>query len=199
MGTGERSPLCCQWTRFAYDHPHLCCASTKWYDDKIAELAPVHNAYLTSDAASAKSFIEASHVVWAGIADALMLLEGSVRLPYALGDQVSLADLHVGAWLARILAVAKAVEPSAQDELAALNKALQHPNLQDSASAAKGVGEKVCHDWLCSESSTNDGNAEADTRLLLPLHRSQRTGHPSNSASPSRKSTQTGRIDGPKS
>ncbi|RXK35185.1 hypothetical protein M231_07556 [Tremella mesenterica] len=51
-----------------------------------------------------KAFFVASKKVWThGIPDVLRKMESYIRGPYLLGDQVCLADLHVIAWLSRII------------------------------------------------------------------------------------------------
>ncbi|RSH93308.1 hypothetical protein EHS25_007662 [Saitozyma podzolica] len=52
-------------------------------------------------------FFEASKKAWnEGVPDTLSKLEDSIKGLYALGDQVSLADLHVIAWMARLISLA---------------------------------------------------------------------------------------------
>ncbi|KAK4688502.1 hypothetical protein P7C73_g1600, partial [Tremellales sp. Uapishka_1] len=54
-----------------------------------------------------KAFFKASKAVWAeGVPDVMGKLESTIKGPYALGDQVSLADFHLISWLARLVAVA---------------------------------------------------------------------------------------------
>lgn len=121
---------------------HMTEQLVKWYNDKIAELAPLHAAYLTDDQQAAQGFVQQSHKIWAGVVIVLAELERKLVLPFAIGDQISIADVHLIAWLARVMAVATAVEGD-QDELAALEKALHHASLQGTPAAHAGVGEKV--------------------------------------------------------
>ncbi|GAA6001087.1 glutathione S-transferase family protein [Rhodotorula paludigena] len=53
---------------------------------------------------------EKAKKLWTGIGETLQTLETKFEpnAVYLVGDQISLADLHVGAWLARLLAVAGA-------------------------------------------------------------------------------------------
>lgn len=66
------------------------------------------------------------------------MLEG----PFALGDQISLADLHLIAWLARLMAVSTQIEKE-PDEIVALEKALTHDCLKNNAFAKRGLSSKV--------------------------------------------------------
>lgn len=97
---------------------------------------------MDKDAASGQNFVAASSVLWNSVANGLTQIEGSLKLPFALGDQLSLADLHLMAWLARVLFVAQLVEGES-DEIQALSKALQNNILKDNKDAQKGVGENV--------------------------------------------------------
>jgi len=47
-------------------------------------------------------YFKAAAQAWAGLKDVLVQLSGEIIGPYALGDQLSIADLHLAAWLARI-------------------------------------------------------------------------------------------------
>ncbi|GAA5863422.1 hypothetical protein JCM3774_005286 [Rhodotorula dairenensis] len=81
-----------------------------------------------------------ANALWQNVAETLAYLEAQldVKAPFLLGDQVSLADLHAGAWVARILACAGATaiaEPAAA--LAALES-----NLPGSGSTAIGPKTK---------------------------------------------------------
>ncbi|GAA5963719.1 hypothetical protein JCM8115_004253 [Rhodotorula mucilaginosa] len=68
--------------------------------------------------------------LWRNVGETLAYLEAQldVKAPFLLGDQVSLADLHAGAWLARILACAGATSISDPDSaLSALESNLSAP------------------------------------------------------------------------
>lgn len=47
-------------------------------------------------------FFKAAAQAWAGLKDVLVQLSKEIIGPYTLGDQISIADLHLAAWLARI-------------------------------------------------------------------------------------------------
>lgn len=57
-------------------------------------------------------------------------LEAKLTGPYALGDQVCLADVHLMAWFARIFAVASGLPGAPADEVKALNEALAYKGLE---------------------------------------------------------------------
>lgn len=119
-------------------------ALLKWYDDKIATLAPLNKAYLDKDAAASLKFIEAGVQLWKNVAALVAQLENEIRGPFILGGQISLVDLQVGAWLARVQAVAKGLYGDAKDSLDALDAALQWDGLGD---AKQHVGPNVRAYW----------------------------------------------------
>jgi len=54
-----------------------------------------------------EKFFEASRKAWSeSLPDVLNKLDQAMKGPYALGDHVSLADLHIISWLCRIVAIA---------------------------------------------------------------------------------------------
>ncbi|GAA5859963.1 hypothetical protein JCM1840_001818 [Sporobolomyces johnsonii] len=79
-----------------------------FYQKKLAEngglIAMYEGRHDSSD------WQKASLAMWAAVPKTLALLESKYEgdAPYLLGDQISLADLHVGAWFARVLACAGA-------------------------------------------------------------------------------------------
>lgn len=118
----------------------------KWYNDKLTEVETLHLAYLQSEPNATRAFLDISQAIWSGAASTLVELESKLVMPFALGDQVSLSDLHITAWLARVFSVACNVEGE-KDEVAAMGKALQHEILRDNKDAQKGLGEKVKQYW----------------------------------------------------
>ncbi|UZJ51378.1 hypothetical protein CBS101457_000698 [Exobasidium rhododendri] len=118
----------------------------KWYNDKTTELSPLHNVYLTPTPANTEAFIALSRRNWSFIVDTLYAVEKLIAGPYALGDQVSLADLHLIPWLARLMAIASQAEGE-KDEVVALEKALSHDCLATHALAKRGLGVKIKTYW----------------------------------------------------
>ncbi|KAI0639452.1 hypothetical protein C8Q77DRAFT_1081262 [Trametes polyzona] len=49
-----------------------------------------------------EAYLQASRSGWSGLKDVLNTLHQDIIGPYTLGDQLSIADLHLAAWLARI-------------------------------------------------------------------------------------------------
>lgn len=96
----------------------------KWYTDKIESQALLTNVYLHNDAASIQQLVQLTNETWKNVADAFATLEAKVQGPLALGDQVSLADLHLIPWLARIAATASGLVPNQADPLASLDAVL---------------------------------------------------------------------------
>ncbi|EST08609.1 Glutathione S-transferase, N-terminal [Kalmanozyma brasiliensis GHG001] len=110
----------------------------KWYANKIESQALLTSAYVNGDAAAIAQLTQATTAGWKAVGETLAKLETVVQGPFALGDQISLADLHVIPWLARLGAVATGLTGD-KDPLASLNAVL-------GASGGK-VGEKVRGLW----------------------------------------------------
>lgn len=125
-----------------------------WYDNKLSSLSSLTAAH-AGDASAGESHISATRDVWAGVASAISTLEKSIKGPYALGDQISLADIHLIAWLARVITVASGLpgaNPKGEgEEIDNLEKALRHSVLGSHPTAGAGVGPKVSRpsqqDW----------------------------------------------------
>lgn len=117
-------------------------STVQWYNDKLTELAPLHSVYLKPTATNTAQFVELSRQNWSNMIDVLQQVEQQLEGPFALGDQISLADLHVIAYLARLMAACCQLEGE-KDELVALEKALQHDCLKDNVYAKGGVSLKV--------------------------------------------------------
>jgi glutathione S-transferase len=77
--------------------------------------------------------------------DVLHQVSEEIQGPFALGDQISLADLHVIAFLARLMAVSCQLEGE-KDGVIALDKALGHECLKGHAHAQGGLSPKVRYD-----------------------------------------------------
>ncbi|GAA5966538.1 hypothetical protein JCM3765_000951 [Sporobolomyces pararoseus] len=77
-----------------------------FYEKKIAENGGLIAMY--EGKVDSTSWQQASQLMWSQVPKTLALLESKLEdtAPYLLGDQISLADLHVAAWFARILAAA---------------------------------------------------------------------------------------------
>ncbi len=109
----------------------------KWYADKIASQDLLTKVYVQNDSASIQQLIQLTNAGWKSVAETLAKLETKVQGPFALGDQISLADLHLVPWLARLAAVAGA--KSEVEAVKSLDKVLE-------GSGGK-VGEKVKGLW----------------------------------------------------
>lgn len=116
----------------------------QWYNDKEASLAPLRAAYIQADQEASQKFVQQSLQLWVGAANVLAELEKKILLPFVFGDQISLADLHITAWLARILFIASNLE-SDKDEISALKKVLT--KIEGSEEASRGLGPKLIQYW----------------------------------------------------
>lgn len=93
----------------------------KWYADKIESQSLLTRVYVHADADAAQQLIQLTNASWSAVAETLAKLEAKVQTPFALGDQISLADLHVIPWLARLAAVATGSSDANSDPMDALN------------------------------------------------------------------------------
>ncbi|EPQ28052.1 uncharacterized protein PFL1_04379 [Pseudozyma flocculosa PF-1] len=121
----------------------------KWYSDKLASQSVLRAAYLDNDASAAETLVQETRALWHGIATAVDALESRIKGPLALGDQISLADLHIVPWLARVLTVCRgyAEGASVADDIDALDAALKSQGLSGHKTAAAGVGPKLREFW----------------------------------------------------
>ncbi|GAA6027743.1 hypothetical protein JCM8097_008012 [Rhodosporidiobolus ruineniae] len=107
----------------------------EFYQKKIQENGGLIAMY--EGKADATEWQKAAKERWAAVAKTFAALEDKFEpnASYLVGDQVSLADLHVGAWLARVLAVSGA--SSVSDVPAALSA------IESQLPAGKKIGPKV--------------------------------------------------------
>lgn len=102
----------------------------QWYDEKYQKMKHIFDAYLTPTPDGVSAFLADSVAQWTQVITILGKIETTIAGPYALGDQISLADLHLTVWLARVFTSAMRFEPdSSQDQIAALEKCVRHPFL----------------------------------------------------------------------
>ncbi|CUA70506.1 hypothetical protein RSOLAG22IIIB_08920 [Rhizoctonia solani] len=117
----------------------------KILEEKKAEQAPLVALYSGQASKEAKeAFFAKSKEAWeVSLPKALATLESSIVGPYVLGDQLSLADLHVGVWLARLVQLASgedAADPKKWPELlSTLAKPIASPEFK--------VGPKLTAFW----------------------------------------------------
>ncbi|PWN48282.1 hypothetical protein IE53DRAFT_370759 [Violaceomyces palustris] len=138
----------------------------KWYEDKIKSQELLSQVYVDNSAEAAAKLVEATAGVWAGVADTLKVIDEGVKGPFALGDQLSLADLHVIPWLARVLAVSSGLpENKGQqggEDIDALDRALKNPILANHANASSGVSSHVRAYWASLKSRPSFQKVYAD-------------------------------------
>ncbi|GAA6062497.1 hypothetical protein JCM10212_006346 [Sporobolomyces blumeae] len=97
-----------------------------FYEQKLAENGGLLSMY--EGRSDASEWIKASNAMWAAVPKTLALFESKLEdtAPYLLGDQISLADLHAGAWFIRILAAAGTTSiPSSPEEVSKALKQLE--------------------------------------------------------------------------
>ncbi|ORX37725.1 hypothetical protein BD324DRAFT_623016 [Kockovaella imperatae] len=111
----------------------------KFLEERFAANEMIYKVYTGgSNPEDLKMFYEASAKIWnTGIPDCLDRLEGLIQDdgPFTMGDQVSLADLHVISWLSRVVALAANSKPAL--EIDALEKVL----------GGRKIGNKVRGFW----------------------------------------------------
>ncbi|GAK66643.1 uncharacterized protein PAN0_014d4866 [Moesziomyces antarcticus] len=110
----------------------------KWYADKISSQALLTGAYVGGDKDAVAQLVKLTNDAWQNVAKCIEKLETKLTGPYALGDQISLADLHIVPWLARIAAVAQGVKP-ASDPIASIDAVIAEYNVK--------VGQKITAFW----------------------------------------------------
>ncbi|KAK4049035.1 hypothetical protein OIV83_004396 [Microbotryomycetes sp. JL201] len=95
-------------------------AFQSFYENKIKENGGLLAIY--EGKADAAGFYKLSQDAWANLSKLVTLLESKLAAQYLVGDQLSLADIHVGAYFARIFAVAGAEKVSEVTDGTAVNK-----------------------------------------------------------------------------
>lgn len=107
-------------------------ALINWYDEKLSALSLLNDAYLHDNSAAVTSLTQATIAQWLAVSQVIATLETALETskgPFLLGGQISICDLHVGAWLARVLAIAKGLYNGETGELDSLEKAIQWEGL----------------------------------------------------------------------
>ncbi|KAI0778236.1 hypothetical protein BD413DRAFT_103020 [Trametes elegans] len=70
---------------------------------QVFEEADKSSAELSEDGRKKREeYLQSARTAWSGLKDVLGTLHKEIIGPYTLGDQLSIADLHLAAWLARI-------------------------------------------------------------------------------------------------
>lgn len=118
----------------------------------------IFKGYLDPTSEGVSAFLADSVIQWSQVVEILDKIEKSVVGPFALGDQISLADLHLTVWLARVFNSAIRLEPSLEsNQVAALEQCLKHPFLAASPVSADPtkltVGLKVRTEYYLSPPS----------------------------------------------
>ncbi|EJF66744.1 hypothetical protein BD309DRAFT_973410 [Dichomitus squalens] len=92
---------------------------------QVFEEAEKSEGELSDDARQRREeYLKSSHAAWTALKDVLITLNKEIIGPYALGDQLSIADLHLAAWLSRIASLSGATP--AEDGTSVLGKIEAH-------------------------------------------------------------------------
>jgi glutathione S-transferase len=75
-----------------------------FYGPKAQENGVLHNIYTKGSEEEREAFFKDTHVAYGKFAEEMDRLESLIVLPYAVGEEVSLADLNAVPWLAHALA-----------------------------------------------------------------------------------------------
>ena len=70
-----------------------------FYGPKAEANGAIHHLYATEARAEHQAFFESTQAAYRRFIAGMERLESSLRLPYATGDNVTLADLHIVPWL----------------------------------------------------------------------------------------------------
>ncbi|GBE77977.1 hypothetical protein SCP_0108590 [Sparassis crispa] len=98
-----------------------------------------------------KEFFESAKAAWRGLKEVFALLTQEMIGPYVLGDQLSIADLHLAAWLARLAALSGGTV--SEDGNTIVRKVEEHV----------GGGFKLPVDFLVSEARRRAGVVVSET------------------------------------
>lgn len=117
-----------------------------WYSSKITELQPLTDAYSSASQGQVSEFgqglVLKTKAHWKSVFETLVKLNSLITGPFALGDQVSLADVHLMAWFARLLAVCEGLkenQESGKKEFEALENSLLNECLGNELGNVKTV------------------------------------------------------------
>ncbi|KAM0787382.1 hypothetical protein ACM66B_003467 [Microbotryomycetes sp. NB124-2] len=103
-----------------YQNEDGAAAFKSFYETKIKENGGLLAIY--EGKADASGFYKTSQEAWKNLSKLVTVLESKLKAQYLVGDQISLADVHVGAYFARILAVAGAENIAEVSNGSAINK-----------------------------------------------------------------------------
>jgi hypothetical protein len=120
-----------------------------FYPGKLRENGSIHSVYVTQDEKVHEDFFQSSGAAYEGLLGGLEKLDWMLVLPYAAGESVTAADLHIVPWLSHAL---MAVGAQDMHDLDRLEKLLQksNPNFK--------IGENTRKWW----SKINDRRAVKD-------------------------------------
>ncbi|KAI9696750.1 MAG: hypothetical protein M1836_005112 [Candelina mexicana] len=74
-----------------------------FYTAKLKDNSTLHDLFIDAPMADREAFFRDTAAGYEKFADGLEMLERQIRLPYAIGDYVTVADLHIVPWLSHAL------------------------------------------------------------------------------------------------
>ena len=110
----QASPLMAYLTarQTALNRYHSADPTNEFYAAKLEENDYLYSIFTDSPSADRAAFFTDTAAKYKTFAAALEMLERQIRLPYAIGDHVSLADLHMVPWLSHALYALGTTDPS---------------------------------------------------------------------------------------
>lgn len=96
----------------ALESYHSADPTNSFYGAKLTENGALYSVLTGSPNADRTAFFADTSAKYTRFAAGLDKLEDEIRLPYATGDHVSLADLHIAPWLSHTLFALGATDPS---------------------------------------------------------------------------------------
>lgn len=82
---------------------HSTDTANRFHSAKLKENGTLHSLFTDAPSVDRDAFFKDTAAKYKKFAAALHSLEGQIRLPYATGDYVTLADLHIVSWLSHTL------------------------------------------------------------------------------------------------
>ena len=110
----QRSPLVAYLAtrQSALEQYHAAYPMNAFYVAKLEENGTLNSIFTSATNAARIAYFEDTAAKYRTFAAGLNKLEHSIRLPYAVGDDVTLADLHIVPWLSHTLFALGTIDPS---------------------------------------------------------------------------------------
>lgn len=85
------------------DEEHRANPEHPFYGPKAVENSQLHAIYTTPVGPAHEAFFAATREMYKGFAEGVAELEDALVLPYAAGEELTEADLHIGVWLSHAM------------------------------------------------------------------------------------------------